>query len=271
MIAGQGEIELLPLIGLVWVCAVLGDSSSFLIGRRMGRRFLMKQGPRIGINEQRLEQRAVAAAWATAAPARSGNPDEHDDRLARARETSASHHSVPVLVPPTAVAGGFERARRLTASAGRRVIRLCPGGHRYPLVDWVLSPVPELCEREGVAVVLDFVCQKRPKILTSRPNLPITEDTELTVAARLWPSFLSSFGGHRPTGTQAAHGAKILLQSEPKVLDTHCPFRKIGCMPPSLPVRSDTVGIPRLTSSVVWISSRWFFAAAAAAISRGTS
>ena len=61
-----------------------------------------------------------------------------------------------MLVPPTAVAGGFERARRLTASACRRVIRLCPGGHRYPLVDWVLSPVPELCEREGVAVVLDF-------------------------------------------------------------------------------------------------------------------
>src|SRR5438046_2823597 len=31
-----------------------------------------------------------------------------------------------------------------------------PSSHRYPLVDWVLSPVPELCEREGVAVVLDF-------------------------------------------------------------------------------------------------------------------
>jgi hypothetical protein len=117
---------------------------------------LGEAGDDLAESEQRLAERAVAAAWATAAPARSGNPDEHDDRLARACKSSASHHSVPVLVPPTGVAGGFERARRLTASAGCRVIRLCPGGHRYPLLDWVLSPVPELCEREGVAVLLDF-------------------------------------------------------------------------------------------------------------------
>ena len=37
VIAGQGEIDLLPLIGLVWVCAVLGDTASFFIGRRLGR------------------------------------------------------------------------------------------------------------------------------------------------------------------------------------------------------------------------------------------
>ena len=37
VIAGQGEIDLLPLIGLVWVCAVLGDTTSFFIGRRLGR------------------------------------------------------------------------------------------------------------------------------------------------------------------------------------------------------------------------------------------
>jgi hypothetical protein len=33
VIAGEGTISLLPLIGLVWLCAVLGDSVSFLIGR----------------------------------------------------------------------------------------------------------------------------------------------------------------------------------------------------------------------------------------------
>jgi hypothetical protein len=93
---------------------------------------LGEAGDDLAESEQRLAERAVAAAWATAAPARSGNPDEHDDRLARACKSSASHHSVPVLVPPTGVAGGFERARRLTASTGCRVIRLCPGGHGYP-------------------------------------------------------------------------------------------------------------------------------------------
>ena len=56
MIAGQGEIELLPLIGLVWVCAVLGDTTSFYIGRRLGRRFLERHGPRFKITHERLEQ-----------------------------------------------------------------------------------------------------------------------------------------------------------------------------------------------------------------------
>src|SRR5688500_9209628 len=56
VIAGQGEIQLLPLIGLVWVCAVLGDTTSFYIGRRLGRRFLERHGPRVKITHERLEQ-----------------------------------------------------------------------------------------------------------------------------------------------------------------------------------------------------------------------
>jgi membrane protein DedA with SNARE-associated domain/membrane-associated phospholipid phosphatase len=56
VIAGQGEIQLLPLIGLVWLCAVLGDTTSFFIGRRLGRRFLEKHGPRVKITHGRLEQ-----------------------------------------------------------------------------------------------------------------------------------------------------------------------------------------------------------------------
>ncbi len=56
VIAGQGEIQLLPLIGLVWACAVLGDTTSFYIGRRLGRSFLEKHGPRVKITHERLEQ-----------------------------------------------------------------------------------------------------------------------------------------------------------------------------------------------------------------------
>lgn len=56
VVAGQGEIALLPLIGLVWACAVLGDSTSFYIGRRAGRRFLEQHGPRFKITEERLQQ-----------------------------------------------------------------------------------------------------------------------------------------------------------------------------------------------------------------------
>jgi membrane protein DedA with SNARE-associated domain/membrane-associated phospholipid phosphatase len=56
VIAGQGTIDLIPLIGLVWVCAVLGDTTSFYIGRRLGRGFLERHGPRVKITHERLTQ-----------------------------------------------------------------------------------------------------------------------------------------------------------------------------------------------------------------------
>jgi undecaprenyl-diphosphatase len=56
VVAGQGEIQLLPLIGLVWISAVLGDTTSFFVGRRLGRRFLERHGPRFKITHERLEQ-----------------------------------------------------------------------------------------------------------------------------------------------------------------------------------------------------------------------
>ena len=51
VLAGQGEIELLPLIGIVWACALLGDSTSFAIGRRVGMRW-----PKRASVRRRLEQ-----------------------------------------------------------------------------------------------------------------------------------------------------------------------------------------------------------------------
>lgn len=56
VIAGQGEIKLLPLIAVVWSCAVLGDTTSFFIGRRLGRDFLLRHGPKVKITRERLEQ-----------------------------------------------------------------------------------------------------------------------------------------------------------------------------------------------------------------------
>lgn len=62
----------------------------------------------------------------------------------------------PVLGPPTAVVGAYESARRVVQESGCRAIRFCPGRDGYPLADWVLSPLPELCEREELAIVIDF-------------------------------------------------------------------------------------------------------------------
>jgi undecaprenyl-diphosphatase len=56
VIAGQGEISLTLLIGIVWACAFLGDTTSFFIGRRLGRGFMLRHGPKVKITEARLEQ-----------------------------------------------------------------------------------------------------------------------------------------------------------------------------------------------------------------------
>lgn len=56
VIAGQGEISLVVLIGIVWAAATLGDTTSFFIGRRLGRGFILRHGPRFKIDRPRLEQ-----------------------------------------------------------------------------------------------------------------------------------------------------------------------------------------------------------------------
>lgn len=54
--AGQGELSLPGLIALVWACALAGDVTSYLLGRRLGREFLTRHGAAFGVSEQRLTQ-----------------------------------------------------------------------------------------------------------------------------------------------------------------------------------------------------------------------
>ncbi len=56
VVAGQGEISPVLLIALVWACAVAGDVTSYTLGRRLGRAWLLRHGPRLKITEARLEQ-----------------------------------------------------------------------------------------------------------------------------------------------------------------------------------------------------------------------
>ncbi len=55
LVAGQGEISLMLLIAIVWTCAVLGDVTSYALGRRLGRDFMVRHGGRVKITEERLE------------------------------------------------------------------------------------------------------------------------------------------------------------------------------------------------------------------------
>jgi undecaprenyl-diphosphatase len=56
LVAGQGEINVVRLIGLAWTMAVAGDVTSFVLGRRLGRDFLVRHGPKVSISEERLEK-----------------------------------------------------------------------------------------------------------------------------------------------------------------------------------------------------------------------
>ena len=55
-VAGQGAIDIYLLIAIAWFCGLGGDTTSFFIGRRLGREFVLANGPRFGISHERFEQ-----------------------------------------------------------------------------------------------------------------------------------------------------------------------------------------------------------------------
>jgi len=56
VVAASGDVELVPMIALVWLAAAAGDLLSFAVGRRLGRPFLERHGPRVRIDAKRLAQ-----------------------------------------------------------------------------------------------------------------------------------------------------------------------------------------------------------------------
>jgi membrane protein DedA with SNARE-associated domain/membrane-associated phospholipid phosphatase len=55
-VAGQGAVDIYLLIAIAWFAAWLGDTTSFFLGRRLGRDFVLKHGPRVGITHERFEK-----------------------------------------------------------------------------------------------------------------------------------------------------------------------------------------------------------------------
>jgi membrane protein DedA with SNARE-associated domain/membrane-associated phospholipid phosphatase len=53
-VAGQGAISIYVLIAVGWFSAWAGDTTSFFIGRRLGRGFVLRRGPRVGITRERF-------------------------------------------------------------------------------------------------------------------------------------------------------------------------------------------------------------------------
>ncbi|MDQ2623056.1 MAG: VTT domain-containing protein, partial [Actinomycetota bacterium] len=55
-VAGQGVINVYLLIAIAWICAFLGDSTSFWLGHKLGREFILKHGSRVAITPERYAQ-----------------------------------------------------------------------------------------------------------------------------------------------------------------------------------------------------------------------
>jgi membrane protein DedA with SNARE-associated domain/membrane-associated phospholipid phosphatase len=56
LVAGQGRISLILLIAIIWACAVGGDVTSYTLGRRLGRDWLLRHGAPLKITDERLRQ-----------------------------------------------------------------------------------------------------------------------------------------------------------------------------------------------------------------------
>jgi membrane-associated protein len=56
VVAAEGEVSLALILPLAWLAAAFGDLASFWLGKRLGRRFLLAHGPRLGVTAPRLER-----------------------------------------------------------------------------------------------------------------------------------------------------------------------------------------------------------------------
>src|ERR1700712_3581550 len=56
VVAARGGVDLGLMLAITGPAGAAGDLASFALGRRLGRRFLVARGPRIGITAPRLER-----------------------------------------------------------------------------------------------------------------------------------------------------------------------------------------------------------------------
>lgn len=55
-LAGQGQNSVVLMLAVVWSCAWLGDTVSFLLGQKLGRGFMLRHGPKVMITHERFAQ-----------------------------------------------------------------------------------------------------------------------------------------------------------------------------------------------------------------------
>jgi hypothetical protein len=106
----------------------------------------------INAHEARLGP-GVDEAWAVNPRARREDPSRLDgtgDPVANVREC--------LIAMPDSAGDLQQRVAKARAAGAPAVVRICPGadGHGYPLESWAVSPIPEFCEREDLALAVDM-------------------------------------------------------------------------------------------------------------------
>jgi hypothetical protein len=134
----------------------------------------------------RIDDLGLAAGWVLAG----SHPS--DSRVVEAGDSRLC--PIPVLGPPAVHPGIVARARRQAASGSPRVVGLRPARDAYPLADWVLSPLPEICDREQLSLILDYVGAPIPWL-------------EIVPFARRYPGLPMLLLGAAVGGDQAAPAA----------------------------------------------------------------
>jgi membrane-associated protein len=56
VVAAEGDVNLGAMLVIAWLAAAAGDLTSFALGKRLGRKFLIERGPRLGVTAPRLER-----------------------------------------------------------------------------------------------------------------------------------------------------------------------------------------------------------------------
>jgi membrane-associated protein len=56
VVAAEGDVNIVAMVLIAWAAAAAGDLASFILGKRLGRRFLIARGPRLGVTAPRLER-----------------------------------------------------------------------------------------------------------------------------------------------------------------------------------------------------------------------
>jgi membrane protein DedA with SNARE-associated domain len=54
VVAAEGDANLVAMLLVAWLAAAAGDLTSYLLGRRLGRPFVERRGPRLGVTAERL-------------------------------------------------------------------------------------------------------------------------------------------------------------------------------------------------------------------------